>query len=259
MTAIRYFGIVQLVVMAFTTSAMGQKVKSPPREVFAALDCFRSACRFQQGEVIRVRLSIWATAPGYAIDGIDGLRERGREGFIAEPAGETSDPLDGSMVVMTTVGPSSLLPLTPGIPFQVQLELNHWLRFGHPGVYQVRASSSRVALASGSRALLRLTSDPLKIEIVAPEPKWQKEQLARIIPDLPKPDDWRRSPDSAAAIRSLAYLASASDDALSEIRQRLPERTGSAPGTISKQYERYGVEWEMARLELLRHKSTPGQ
>ncbi len=258
MRLIRWFGVVQLVAMAFATCAMGQKVKSPPREVFAALDCFRSECRFQQGEVIRVRLSIWATAPGYTVDGIDGSRGRGREGFLAEPIGEVSDPLHGAMEVMTTVGPSSMLPLTPGNPFQIQLELNHWLRFGLPGVYQVRVTSSRVSRQGVFGAGIRLTSDPLRIEITPPDPKWQKEQLARIIGDLPKPDDWRRSTYSADAIRALAYLASSSEDALREIRQRVTE-TRPLPQERSRLYEWYSVEWEMARLELLRHKSTPGQ
>ena len=153
------------------------------------------------------------------------------------------------MVVMNGSGVFGTPPLIPGEPFSVEIELNQWIRFGSPGNYQVTGRSSRVFRGALGRAV-HLVSDPLAIQIIPADAQWQKEQLARILPELPKPGT-RYSARAAAAVRALGYLGS--DDALREIRQRVPENW-PFPSEFYHQNIWYIVDWEMARLELLRHK-----
>ena len=73
-----------------------------------------------------------------------------------------------------------------------------------------------------------------------------------IVPELPAPGA-TFSAQTRAAVRALGYLGS--DDALREIRKRISE----APLTqdFRRQNGSYLLEWEMARLELLRRAASP--
>ena len=64
----------------------------------------------------------------------------------------------------------------------------------------------------------------MKVEIVAAEPEWQRQQLERIVRELPASlGPLTRS--QKAAVRALTYLGS--DEALGEIQKRL-QAGGSA-------------------------------
>jgi hypothetical protein len=73
-----------------------------------------------------------------------------------------------------------------------------------------------------------------------------------ILPELPKPCA-AYSAQAKAAVRALAYLGS--DDALREIRKHLSEAPMTADFREHNVY--YVLEWEMARLELLRRAALP--
>jgi hypothetical protein len=226
--------------------------------------CPTSPCRFRQGEVIRLEINFTAAKAGYGLnDGVqtgDGLalRQSGRDWFTAAPSDCVGDPLEGSTVGMNGSGISGTPPLLPGKPRSLPVELNQWIRFGCPGKYQITAQSSRAFwgayAAPASRRQLTLVSNPMDIEIVPADTQWQKEQLARILPELPAPGA-EYSAFAKAAVRALGYLGS--DDALREIRKRVSD--GPFTYDFIKQNTWYVLEWEMARLELLRHKALPGR
>jgi hypothetical protein len=65
-------------------------------------------------------------------------------------------------------------------------------------------------------------SESIDIEIVAADAQWQKEQLARILPELPSPGA-RYSASAAAAVRALSCLET--DGALREIATRIPDES----------------------------------
>jgi hypothetical protein len=255
MSPMRIFAIWAMVLLAPAVPAVAQNAVG---EVAVALGCPVSPCRFRQGEVIQLKLNFTAARAGYAVQATTvALRERGMDSFTAAPAGRIGDPLEGSRVWMNPSGMFGMPPLLPGEPFSVPVELNQWIRFGGPGKYQVTAQSSRtfwIADAPGARRQQTLVSNPMDIEIVPADAQWQKEQLALILPELPAPAAGY-SALAAAAVRALGYLGS--DDALREIRKHLaagPNANDTTQGNYS-----YPLEWEMARLELLRHAAFPGR
>jgi hypothetical protein len=242
-----------LVLLALVLPAGAQGPGTPaPGDVLLALVCPVSPCRFRLGEVIQLSLSVTATEVGYSVEARDGLRERDLESFTAAPSDGVSDPLEGIGAVMNPSGIYSKLPLVPGKPFSVGVELNQWIRFGRPGKFQVTARSSRVFPGEyGVR--FQIVSDPMDVEIVPADAQWQKEQLARILADLPAPGAGY-SVRAAAAVRALGYLGS--DDALREIQKRIPENW-PFPRDFEQQNEHYLLWWEVSRLELRRHATVP--
>jgi hypothetical protein len=238
-----------LVLLAPAFPVGAQSPETPaPGEVLLALVCPVSPCRFRLGEVIQLSLSVTATKVGYSVEAYDGLRERDLESFTAAPSDGVSDPLEGIMFGMNPSGIFGTPPLVPGKPFSVGVELNQWIRFGRPGKFQVSARSSRVFPgAFGVR--FHLVSEPMDIEIVPADAEWQKEQLARVLADMPAPGAGY-SVRAAAAVRALGYLGS--DDALREIRKRVPENW-PFPQDFMQQNAYYLLWWDVARLELRRH------
>lgn len=214
------------------------------------IGCPTSPCRFRQGDVIQLKLTFTATRTGYGMHAADGLRSRGLDSFTADPSNCVADPLEGSTVWMNPSHIFGVPHLSPEYPFSVTVELNQWIRFGCPGKYQIIAQSSRVFRESGTPSEQRqqtLVSQPIDIEIVVANAQWQKEQLARILPELPSPGA-RYSASASAAVRALGYLGS--DEALEEIRTRISY--ASFTSDFRNQNDAYLLDWEMARLELLR-------
>jgi hypothetical protein len=252
-----------LILLALFVPIRAQGTGSPHLgEVVLALHCTNSPCRFRQGEVIHLKLSFTVSTTGYSVqDGLqvgDGLatRQSGREWFTATPGDCIADPLEGSTIGSVGPGIFGTPPLLPGRPFSVLVELNQWIRFGCPGKYQLTAQSTRTYWKAEEAMAFQhpqaIVSQAMDIEIVPADAAWQQEQLARIIPELPSPGA-AYSAQAKAAVRALGYLGS--DDAMREIRKHISE----APLTQDfRQQNAFSlVEWEMARLELLRRAAAP--
>jgi hypothetical protein len=259
----RIFSLGGLVLLTVAVPARAQATAPPSLGgVEISLRCPRSPCRFQQGEVIRLNVDFTASTSGYSVqdgtqvgDGLS-LRSSGRESFTVTPSDCARDPLDGSTVLVSGSGIFGTPSLLPGKPLSALVELNQWIRFGCTGKYQVTVRSTRVYWTADRAAAFQhpqtLASKPMEIEIVPAEAEWQKEQLARILPDLPAPGA-PYSAQAKAAVRALAYLGS--DDALREIRKHVSEAPMTADFRERNAF--YVLEWEMARLELLRRAVFP--
>jgi hypothetical protein len=250
---IRFLNLALVLISPIVGVGAQNPATAAPGDILFELGCPRSPCRFQQGEVILLKLSFVAAGAGYSVkaDGGESLRQRGWETFTAQAQGGVGDPLEGSSVVPNSSGIFDTPRLIPRRPFDVRAELNQWIRFGRPGTYRVTARTSRVFRGDFQEAIKAPTyveSDPLDIEIVPADPGWQRAQLVAILAELPRPGA-AYSANSSAAVRALSYLGS--EDALVEIRKRLPD------GLLSEEFVRENPSnvfgWEMARLELLRH------
>jgi len=254
-----------LILLAQAVPARAQSTATPDlSEVVVSLRCPASPCRFHQGEVIHLELYFTAAKAGYAVqdgrqvgDGLS-LRSSGRESFTATPSDCVGDPLEGSTIMMNGSGIFGTPPLLAGEPFfpPFSVEINQWIRFGCTGKYQITARSTRCYWKANQAVAFQhpqaLVSTPMDIEIVPADAEWQREELARILPELPSPGaPW--SARATAAVRALAYLGS--DDALREIRRRISDEPFTSD--FRQQNYPYLLEWEMARLELLRHESRP--
>jgi hypothetical protein len=159
---------------------------------------------------------------------------------------------------MNSSGIFGTLPLLPGKPFSVLVEIDQWIRFGCPGKYRVTARSTRVYWIADRAVAFQhpqtIVSKLMDIEIVPADAEWQKEQFARILPELPDPGA-EYSALAKAAVRALGYLGS--DNAVQEIRKRVPD--GPFTQDFRQQNASYLLEWKMARLELLRRAALPSR
>lgn len=97
-------------------------------------------------------------------------------------------------------------PLLKSKPVEVSINLNEYVRFDQPGVYQVRIISHRV----NRRGRLGLQSNMIELHIVPATPGWQVEQLTAI---LAKPES------DTGANADLRYLATPA--AIDEMTSRL--------------------------------------
>ena len=99
-------------------------------------------------------------------------------------------------------------------PNTIHLDLNEWVRFDQPGEYTVTVHSNRV-FSAGKPIFAEqhpLTSNPIKLHIIAATPEWQKATLAAAVETLKeKPAVVGRpeTEETRAAIATIRYLGSA--------------------------------------------------
>lgn len=143
------------------------------------------------GEQIDVELRFQAGASGrYRVfsTGIDRRYARDPEydRLVVEPVSGVRDPLFDSGTIMSggfgrppfnaELGPSALT---------VDSIVNDWVSFTKPGTYRVRAESTRVFQGGPQKPEpVKLTSNWITIEIVAPEASWREQQLRTAIAAL---------------------------------------------------------------------------
>jgi len=105
-------------------------------------------------------------------------------------------------------------PLLKSKPVEVSINLNEYVRFDQPGVYQVRIISHRV----GGSSIGGLQSNAIELQIVPATPEWQAEKLKAIL----------ANPLDGGANADLRYLATPAG--IDEMTSRL--RAGYAfPGS----------------------------
>jgi hypothetical protein len=168
---------------------------------------------FHIGE--RIPLKLTFTSPNdteYAIapccnDGTDRGGEFDFESVDVSPSTGWSDPL---AIYLAQDRPRfrhgwSWPPLLKSKPVEVSINLNEYVRFDQPGVYQVRIISHRVNGRSR-----RLQSNVIELPIEPATPEWQVEKL-KAIPAKPESD--------AGANADLRYLATPA--AIDEMTSRL--------------------------------------
>ena len=148
---------------------------------------------FMQGETIPLSLSFVNSGPQTL-----GLNEFYRSpptplpfaSFEVEPKEGTSNPL-GDLPVPTFISIAGAIPLPvrlAAIPTQEPFSLNEYVRFDRPGTYTIRAVTSRVFIRPEATTPPRAslfpsgkpfisTSEPISIQIVPADPKWQMEQV----------------------------------------------------------------------------------
>jgi hypothetical protein len=247
----RLSGLVYTVLLAACALAGAQDLSRPSAsDIKLVLTCPASPCRFRLGELIPIELNFRTDAPDDIISSsprygilnlLNGHTERfdlgwNIETFTADPADGVVDPAgaDAAGIIVAGSWNNGLDPIGKSAT-KVTFELNEWLYFERPGRYKVAATSRRVCpIGRAPRGwnwkdcLEAASSGPIEIEITAADPAWQRQQLERIVRELP----------AEKAVRELTYLGTA--DALAEIRKNL-EAGGSA----------MGLSWQRARMFLL--------
>jgi hypothetical protein len=135
------------------------------------------------GEQIDAELRFESTTPGrYRVfsAGIDRRYARDPEydSFTAEPAADARDPLFDSGTLMAGAMIRGFgCPALGATPLVAAGIVNDWISFRKPGTYRIRAESARVYRGEQAPERIRLVSNAIEIEIVAPEAGWRERQL----------------------------------------------------------------------------------
>ncbi|MGH9375949.1 MAG: HEAT repeat domain-containing protein [Terriglobia bacterium] len=150
------------------------------------------------------------------------------EQFIVEPKQGTSDPLK---LYLSSIGGFwggilSGIGYLSTSPTLIDLDLNEWVRFDQPGIYQLtvishRVSDSHVPFGAPGQDV-ELKSNPVKLKIIPADPTWQRAKLLEILNTLdrgaPFAGDVSNDPKEAA-LKALSFLGT--EDAARELARHL--------------------------------------
>jgi hypothetical protein len=232
--------------MTLISSAM-LRAQNPAPLPKVELRC-ASPCSFRQGESIWLDLDFTASTPNaYKLLTNYNDRDVAREEFTVTPREGTSDPIAPYDRLVRVQGGSFSFNLQPlsETPVTIRLNLNQWIRFDRPGTYHVSVISPRLSS--------RPKSNEIALKIVPADPRWQREQLARIrgVLDAIPASRFGEGEARQNAIRELCDLGT--EEAAREIARRLNSGDRSIrlyeSGLIRSPYRAAGVR-EMERLLL---------
>jgi hypothetical protein len=190
-----------------------------PSDVQLTLAVTKSPAIYHLGERIVCELSFSTSKPGKY--GISSIRS---ETFIATPPNGTADPqVDLSLqlgFVLDLSGLSSYGRLS-SVPDVVRTDLNESLRFVNPGVYRLRARSSRVSLfhegSPGANEVV-VNSNEIEVTVLPADPGWIAGEVSDIRKMLDSPES---SPEQKTSATSrLRYLNT--ESAAAEMVRELP-------------------------------------
>src|SRR5215469_8511243 len=170
---------------------------------------------FHVGERISLQLDFTGPAEahlGVVTSAMDRAGDMNQESFDVSPSSGFSDPLAGYLngsgfagSFVFGVGELSSKPVT------MHVDLNQWVRFDSPGDYTVTVHSTRVFRANKPFPFGNeqpVTSNAIKLHIIAATPEWQKATLAHAVQALAVKQKPYESPseETAAAIADVRYL-----------------------------------------------------
>jgi hypothetical protein len=233
------------------------------------IEALAGQSQFRIGEAIGLKLTFEMTAPGSDAppanrpgwmimwSGHDrSVLGFGRDRFIVAPETGTRDPWNYRLHEgMVYSGPGGMR--LGGEPAILNIDLNQWVRFERPGHYTVHAVSH---VMSPQNQDVSLESNQIGIDIVAADPQWQAEELARNVgilnSTLSKIDNQAFEARMSAA-RRITYL-----DTPAAVRE-MARWLGTADIQTAQVFEdglrssTYGPEAVNVLRELLRSPSEP--
>jgi hypothetical protein len=181
--------------------------------------------------VIPLELTFTSTIPNRYQINLAQYDRSGRmnyEQFLLDPKEGSSDPLQlyfNSARGFIGGGLTGFKFLSTS-PTTIHLDLNEWVRFDQPGTYRLTVMSRRVSDTRASDNALggtiKLTANPIELQIATADTAWQQVQLTQIREALsrggPSRGDVLNDP-KRAALKTLRYLGS--EEAARELAQRL--------------------------------------
>src|SRR6185437_5816088 len=137
----------------------------------------------------------------------------GIESYEVSPSSGFSDPLAAYFSGGFIGGGLSGIAELSSKPYTMHRDLNEWVRFDSAGDYTVVVHITRVFSLDKANLHVRemtVTSNPIKLHIIAATPEWQKATLVRAVQALaPEHNTYGPVPDeTAGAIADLRFLGS---------------------------------------------------
>ncbi|HWB99426.1 MAG TPA: hypothetical protein VG672_22105, partial [Bryobacteraceae bacterium] len=150
---------------------------------------------FRLGESVDVEFRLASSLPGryriWTTSGTRYVRISRFDKVLVEPAQTVVDPLrdipaqfEGGVVAGV---PPTPVPLT-AVPMVFERHVNEWISFRQPGRYRITVETTRVETTAQPPASVTLRSNPIEIEIVAPEAGWAAAQLRQAVAMLERGD-----------------------------------------------------------------------
>ena len=169
-------------IFAVLACGLGVRAQTPAAQLHVATA--NGATTFHIGE--RIPLQMDFTAAPEAHLGVRTMSTRNfmmRDSFEVSPSSGFSDPLAAYFEGGAFSGMIGMAELSQK-PSTIRVDLNEWGRFDSPGDYTVIVHSDRVF--SVDRSALRtqeqvVTSNAIRLHIIAATPEWQKATLARAV------------------------------------------------------------------------------
>ena len=205
---------------------------------------------FRMGEVIPIDLTFSSTAKErWQIDG--GLHDRsGRmseDTYRLDPADGAHDPLEGYFEGGIFGGGLRQMPILTDKPHVMHFDLNEWQRIDRPGKYRLYVSSFRLTDQSQKpeqRRTVAAASNILEFEVLPPDEKWQREQLAEIIAAI----DTAQGEKARSAARRLRFLGT------SECALELARRFNGSENDVNYMFGLYGLRDRPAAIRAMRQR-----
>jgi len=165
---------------------------------------------FHIGEVIPIQLFFSSDArKTFQVDEAtyDRSGRMNHEHFQIIPATGWRDPIPPEAFSFIGGGLTNADYLT-GKPWEIQLNLNEWVRFDEPGEYRLTVFSNRLSVYNGASEYgssgVTAKSNAIKFKIIPADSEWQKRTLDRAIGTLKKAKPHSEQED--AAWTTLRYL-----------------------------------------------------
>jgi hypothetical protein len=150
-------------------------------DVSVSLALKGSRTQFRMGEIIPMELRYRADQAGkYRVTTFSNPHwESSVDQLTAEPKEGTADP-NGDMPPChcASSGMGHSVQALASDAVAVDRDANDWISFRKGGHYRIAAETSRVTPVRGKPGPVKLRSNAVEIEIVAPEPGWAEKQIA---------------------------------------------------------------------------------
>jgi hypothetical protein len=199
--------------LAAAVSAAGQENSSTSKEpagaVHVSLTLAGDKSIFRTGEPVRLVLSFIAERTGYQLDTTTTKPASPIDDVIISPVSGISRWLDEySFEGRHYPDHSSIADLSAN-PVRIELKLNDWIRFDHPGRYTVRVKTSRVRRAKSQPEFdvpTALETNEVSFDVKAMSEAEEMAEVRRLSPLLDAAKNWQ---EEAKIADELSYLTGA--------------------------------------------------
>ena len=199
--------------LAAAVSVAGQEnsaaAKEPAAAVHVSLALAGDKSIFRTGEPVRLVLSFTAERAGYQLDTTTTKPASPIDDVIISPVSGSNRWLDEYSFAGRYYPDYSSIATLSAKPVRVELTMNDWIRFEHPGRYTVRVKTSRVRRTNSPREFgiaPTLETNEVSFDVKAMSEAEEAAEVRRLATLLDAAKNWQ---EEAKIAEELSYLTGA--------------------------------------------------